>query len=70
MFLTRFRESILSKSSKKSSISSSSCSNLDFEKELPKLNFNYKLNLDLYNMDVLINEFFTDLKTEGFIIKK
>lgn len=65
MWLDKIRELMLSKTSKKTS--SSASVNLDFDKELPKLNFNYRLNLDLYNMDKIIIEIFTDLKSEGFI---
>ena len=64
MWLDKIRESM---SSKKTSSSSSSNVNLNFDKELPKLNFDYRLNLDLYIMDKLIIEIFTDLKNEGFI---
>lgn len=43
--------------------------NVNFDKEvLPKLNSNYKLNLDLYKIDKLITEIFTDLINEGFIV--
>ena len=54
---------VKSLSSKTESVSSSDV-NLDFEKELPKLNFDYRLNLDLYNIDLLINDIFTDLMNE------
>jgi hypothetical protein len=63
MWLDKIRESM---SSKKTSSSSNNV-NLNFDKELPKLNFDYRLNLDLYIMDKLIIEIFTDLKNEGFI---
>lgn len=62
MWLNKIRESMLTKSKKTNSTSSN---NINF-KELPKLNFDYRLNLDLYIMDKLIIEIFTDLKNEGF----
>jgi hypothetical protein len=74
MWLDKIRESMLSKktnsssrSSSKSSSKSSSSSSVDFDRELPKLNFDYRLNLDLYSIDKLIIEIFTDLKSDGFI---
>lgn len=65
MWFDKIRESMSSK--KTSSSSNSNNVTLNFDKELPKLNFDYRLNLDLYIMDKLIIEIFTDLKNEGFI---
>jgi hypothetical protein len=59
MWFDKIRESM---SSKKTSSSSS----VNLEVSLPKLNFDYRLNLDLYLMDKLIVEIFTDLSNEGF----
>lgn len=68
MWFDNIRESILSKYTKKTNSSKSNIDwNLDKEELLPTLNFDYRLNLDLYNMDKLIIEIFTDLKSEGFI---
>jgi hypothetical protein len=67
MLLNKIFESIFKKS-KNPSLNNSSV-NLNFDKELPKLNFDYRLNMDinLYNMDKLIIEIYTDLKLDGFI---
>lgn len=59
MWLNKIRKSLSKKTN-----SSSNVVNLDL---LPKLNFDYKLNLDLYCIDKLIIEIFTDLKNDGFI---
>ena len=38
------------------------------EISLPEINFNYRLDFNLYNMDKLINEIFTDLQKKDFKI--
>lgn len=65
MWVNKIRELMLNKKPNSTNFNV----NLDFDKEvLPKLNFDYKLNLDLYNIDKLITEIFTDLINEGFIV--
>lgn len=67
MWFNKIRESMLSMTSSTKKSVTSSIVDLDFDKELPKLNFDYRLNLGLFSIDKLISEIFTDLRSEGFI---